>query len=135
VNSFGRMTPKVDLQTPYTHAYTHRCTHELKPCAPGLEFVDIWMLLRKTLFQATDIQAPSLPEERCPPHPGGLCLNTLGSHLGSQIPLRLVCAGESVDYRNLQLLGQAQFQAFIFCQEAGPNARYLCTFPDRGELA
>jgi hypothetical protein len=26
-------------------------------------------------------------------------------------------------------------KAFIFCQEAGPNARYLCTFPARGELA
>jgi hypothetical protein len=34
-----------------------------------------------------------------------------------------------------QLLGQALFQAFIFCQEAGPNARYLYTFPERGELA
>jgi hypothetical protein len=34
-----------------------------------------------------------------------------------------------------QLLGQALFWAFIFCQEAGPNSRYLCTFPARGELA
>jgi hypothetical protein len=25
------------------------------------------------------------------------------------------------------LLGQALFQTFIFSQEAGPNARYLCT--------
>jgi hypothetical protein len=33
------------------------------------------------------------------------------------------------------LLGQALFQAFIFSQEAGPNARYLCMFPARGELA
>jgi hypothetical protein len=33
------------------------------------------------------------------------------------------------------LLRQALFQAFIFRQEAGPNARYLCTFPVRGELA
>ena len=33
------------------------------------------------------------------------------------------------------LLGQALFQAFIFSQEAGLNARYLCTFPERGELA
>jgi hypothetical protein len=33
------------------------------------------------------------------------------------------------------LLGQALFQAFIFSQEAGLNARYLCTFPARGELA
>jgi hypothetical protein len=56
-------------------------------------------LLRQTPFQAPDIQAPSLPEERCLPHLGGLCLSTWGSHLGSQIPLRQVCAGESVDYR------------------------------------
>jgi uncharacterized membrane protein YqiK len=26
-----------------------------------------------------------------------------------------------------EILGQALFQAFIFSQEAGPNARYLCT--------
>jgi hypothetical protein len=32
-------------------------------------------------------------------------------------------------------LGQAAFQAFIFSQEAGLNARHLCTFPERGELA
>jgi hypothetical protein len=34
-----------------------------------------------------------------------------------------------------QLLGQALLQAFIFSQEAGPNAKYLCTFPARGKLA
>jgi hypothetical protein len=34
-----------------------------------------------------------------------------------------------------QILGQALFPAFIFCQEAGPNARYRSTFPARGELA
>jgi hypothetical protein len=34
-----------------------------------------------------------------------------------------------------QILGQALFQAFIFCQEAGPKARHLSTFPARGELA
>jgi hypothetical protein len=27
------------------------------------------------------------------------------------------------------------FQAFIFCQEASPNNRYLCNFSARGELA
>jgi hypothetical protein len=32
------------------------------------------------------------------------------------------------------LLGQALFQDFIFSQEAGLNARYLCTFPAKGEL-
>jgi hypothetical protein len=35
----------------------------------------------------------------------------------------------------IQLLGQTTFWAFIFGQEAGLNARYLCTFPARGELA
>ena len=57
-------------------------------------------LLRKTPFQAPDIWAPSLPEERWPSGPGGHCLSIFGSHLGSKIPLRLVCAGESVDYRS-----------------------------------
>jgi hypothetical protein len=42
-------------------------------------------LLRQTPFQASDIRAPSLPEERCPPHLGGLSW----SHLFSWIPLRL----------------------------------------------
>jgi hypothetical protein len=57
-------------------------------------------LLRQTLFWAPDIWAPSLPEERCLPCPGGLCWSTWGSHLHSRIPLRIVCAGESVDYRS-----------------------------------
>jgi hypothetical protein len=101
-------------------------------------------LLRQIPFWASDIRAPSLPEERCPPCLGGLCQSTWGNNLGFWIPLRLVCAGESVDYRSSQLLGQAEvkqllghafFQAFIFCQEARSNARYLCTFPSRGELA
>jgi hypothetical protein len=47
--------------------------------------------------QAPDIRAPSLPEERCP---GGLWRSTGGSHLGFRIPPRLVCRGESVDYRS-----------------------------------
>ena len=33
------------------------------------------------------------------------------------------------------LLIQALFQAFIFSQKAGLNARPLCTFPPRRELA
>ena len=32
-------------------------------------------------------------------------------------------------------VGQVLIWAFIFGQEGGPNARYLCTFPVRGELA
>ena len=34
-----------------------------------------------------------------------------------------------------QLLGQTLFGAFIFSQEAGPNTKYMCTFPARGDLA
>ena len=33
------------------------------------------------------------------------------------------------------LLGQALFQAFIFSQKEGLNARTLCTVPEREELA
>ena len=56
-------------------------------------------LLGQTPFRAPDIQAPSLTEERCLSRLGGLCQSTWGSHLGSWIPQRLVCTGESVDYR------------------------------------
>jgi hypothetical protein len=42
-------------------------------------------LLRQTKFQAPDILAPSLPEERCPPRLGGLSHSIWGSHLGSLI--------------------------------------------------
>ena len=57
-------------------------------------------LLRQIPFLTPDIRAPSLPEEKCPPCPRGLCRSTSGRHLGSWIPLRLVCTGESVDYRS-----------------------------------
>ena len=50
-------------------------------------------LLRQAPFQAPDIQAPSLPEERCPPGPRGHCLSICQKHLGSQILPRLVCTG------------------------------------------
>jgi len=40
-----------------------------------------------------------------------------------------------VDYRSYTTSGTGPVLAFIFFQEAGPNARYLCTFPERGELA
>jgi hypothetical protein len=54
--------------------------------------------------------------------------------LGSLIPPRLLCAGESVDYRSYTDYGQAPLWAFIFCQEADPNNRYLSTFPAREVL-
>ena len=56
-------------------------------------------LLGQTMFRAPDIQAPSLPKERCPLRLGRLCQSTWGSHLWSWISQRLVCAGESADYR------------------------------------
>jgi hypothetical protein len=56
-------------------------------------------LLGQTLFRVLDIRAPSLPEERYPACPEGLCQSTWGSHLGSWIPQRLVCSDESVEYR------------------------------------
>ena len=67
--------------------------------------------------------------------PGELCLSICRRHLGSWTPPRLVCTGENVDYGSYQLLGQVLFRAFIFCQEASLNTRYLCTFPERGEPA
>jgi hypothetical protein len=57
-------------------------------------------LLRQSSFRAPDIRAPFLPEKRCPPCPGGLYHSTWGRHLGSKIPPRLVCTGESVNYRS-----------------------------------
>ena len=55
--------------------------------------------------------------------------------LGSLIPPRLAAQVRVWTTEATQLLGQAPFQALIFCQEAGPNARYLGTFPARGKLA
>jgi hypothetical protein len=67
---------------------------------------------------------PSLPEERC------LLGRTLISGAGegaNLCPWRPVCTPN--------LLGQAMFWVLIFSQEAGLNARHLCTFPARRELA
>ena len=61
---------------------------------------EVTQLLEQTPFWAPDIQAPSLPEERGPIHLEGLCQSTWGSHLWSLISQRLVCAGESADYRS-----------------------------------
>ena len=62
-------------------------------------------LLGHSPFRAPDIRAPSLPEERYWLLPGGLCLSTWGSHLWSWISQRLVCAGESADYRSYTASG------------------------------
>jgi hypothetical protein len=41
-----------------------------------LEQREATQLPRQTLFRAPEIQAPSQPDERCPPHWEGLCLST-----------------------------------------------------------
>jgi hypothetical protein len=73
----------------------------------------------------------------------GLNQSTWGS-LGSWIPQRLVFVGESAKnrsytasgtWRNDTVSGTGHVLAFVFCQEAGPNAKYLCTFTARGKLA
>ena len=55
-----------------------------------------------------------------------LCPGSLGDQ-SVQVSLQTAAA--------THLLGQALFRAFIFSQEAGLNARTLCTFPARRELA
>jgi hypothetical protein len=62
-------------------------------------------LLGQSSFLGPDIQGPSPPETRCPPCPRGLCQSTWGSCLGCQINQRLVCAGESTDYRSYRASG------------------------------
>jgi hypothetical protein len=55
-------------------------------------------LLGQTPFQLQT--SKHLPHQRRGVHPGGFCLSRWGSHLGYQIPQRLVCEGESADYRS-----------------------------------
>ena len=99
--------------------------------------------LGKTSFQDPDIQAPSSPEERCLPHPGGLCQSTWGSNLWNWISQRLVCTGESVDYRRCRASGTGRNDiasgtdpvlGLHLCPGGRSKHRYLCTFPER-ELA
>ena len=56
------------------------------------------LIVFSSLKVSVEIRAPSLPEERCLPHSGCLGWSTRGNYLGSRIPMRLVCPGESVDY-------------------------------------
>jgi hypothetical protein len=86
-------------------------------------------------FRAPDIQAPSLPEERWPPgrdltsRAGEGTILCLGSLREQSVQVSAQCAEAT------HLLAQALFRSFIFSQKAGLNARPLCTFPARGELA
>jgi hypothetical protein len=92
-------------------------------------------LLGQNPFQAPDILGTSPPEERC------LRRRALTTRAGEKAILCRLSLGDQsvqVSMQNAEatsLLGQALFRAFIFSQEAGMNARYLCTFSARGELA
>jgi hypothetical protein len=91
-------------------------------------------LLGQTPFQAPDIRAPSSAEERCLPW------RALATRAAERAILYPESLGDQSVHVSMQtaetthLLGQALFQAFFFSQEGGLNARYLCTFPARGEL-
>jgi hypothetical protein len=92
-------------------------------------------LLGQTPFLIPDIRAPSPPEER---GPLGRALTTRAGEKAMFCPMSLKDQSVQVSVHTAEathLLGQALFRAFIFSQEAGLNARYLCTFPTRGELA
>ena len=85
-------------------------------------------------FQATNIQAPSPPKERC--LPGRALIGRAGEgtflypgSLGDQS-----AQVSSLTVEATHLLEQALFWAFILSQEAGLNARPLCTFPARVKL-
>ena len=75
--------------------------------------------------------APSLPEERCPPCLRGLCWSTSGSHLGSRIPQRLICTGESVDCRSYTASGADPLSSSRHLGTFLPEERYQ---PHRGGL-
>jgi hypothetical protein len=92
-------------------------------------------LLRQAPFWTPDILAPSLAEERWPP---GRALTSRAGERDILCPGSLRDQSVQVNVHTAEathLLGQAQFWAFIFSQEAGLNARPLCTFTARGELA
>ena len=92
-------------------------------------------LLGQSLFQAPDIRAPSLPEERCLPK---RALPTRADERVILCPASLGDKSVQVSVQTAEathLLGWTLFRAFIFRQEAGLNAICLCTFPARGDLA
>jgi hypothetical protein len=96
---------------------------------------EVTQLLGQTPFQAPDIWAPSPSEERCPT---GRALISRAGERDILCPWSLGDQSVKVNIQTAEathLLGQALFRAFIFSQEAGLNARPLCTFPERGDLA
>jgi hypothetical protein len=95
---------------------------------------EVTQLLGQTPFRAPNIRAPSLPEERCLPLTGGLCQSTWMSHLGSWIPQRLICTGESVDYRSYTASRKGRSDT---ASGADPfsGSRHLGNFSARGEVS
>jgi hypothetical protein len=86
-------------------------------------------------FWAPVTQATSPPEKRCLPRKA---LTTRPGERAIFCPASLREQSAKVSTQTAEathLLGQALFRAFIFSQEAGLNARPLCTFPARGEHA
>ena len=64
-------------------------------------FIDRYQVPKLNQDQINDLNSPIFPKEIkvvINSLPTGQ--NTWGSHLGSRIPLRLVCTGESMDYRS-----------------------------------
>ena len=107
---------------------------QIKGATQILGQAEATQLLGHTPFWASDIRAPSLPEERCPSHLGGLCRSTWGSHLVSQIPQRLVCTGESVDYKSYTATGIGRSNT-ISGADPTSGARHPGTFSARGEMS
>jgi hypothetical protein len=95
---------------------------------------EVTQLLGWTLFQTPDILAPSPQEEKC------LHWRALTARAGERAIMCPTSLGDQSVQVSMEtaeethLLGQVLFWTFIFSQEAGLNARYLCTFPSRGEL-
>jgi hypothetical protein len=65
---------------------------------------------------------------------GGLCQNRWGRHLGSWIPLRLVCTGESADYRSYTDSGTGRSYTASGTDSVS-GSRHPGTFPTRGEVS
>ena len=89
-------------------------------------------LLGENLFQPPNIWVPSLPEERCQPG------RALTSRAGERDILCLMSLEDQVRMQTAQVthfLREALLWVFIFSQEAGLNARYLCILDARGEVA
>jgi hypothetical protein len=75
-----------------------------------------------------------LPEERCLARPGRLCHSIWGRHLGSRITPRLLCTGESVDYRSYTDSGTSPVSGLHLLPGGSSECQISSTFPARGEI-